>query len=82
MGDTCSNCGSVKGSITKARIILKNNFSPTDKNKLIKSKQLAKENPQYAQGKFVIIGTDNINEQLNDLVFPLRGKPCFLQSIL
>lgn len=31
-----------------------------DKNKLIKSKQLAKENPLYAQGKFVIIGTGNI----------------------
>lgn len=53
-----------------------------DKNKLIKSKQLAKENSQYAQGKFVIIGNGNIKEQLSDLVFPLRGKPCFLQSIL
>lgn len=31
-----------------------------DKNKLIKSKQLAKENPLYAQEKFVIIGTGNI----------------------
>lgn len=51
MGDTCSKCRSVKESITKARIILKNNFSPMDKNKLIKSKWLVKENPQCAQGK-------------------------------
>lgn len=64
MNNTCSNCRSVKESITKARIILKNNFSFMDKKKLIKSKVSKGKSTIHSKKVFVIVETADMKEIL------------------